>query len=313
MRPTDFSCPNSLGFAIARSPEISTAAIMILHSRPLRTALAEVVHSAREELLIASPYIKEGEAKWVCDELETRASSNGCRLKVLTDIRSDSVLGGSLDLEALELFGQRRNNTQVVSLPRLHAKVYVADSRRALVTSANLTPSGLDFNFEYGVSLGNSALVRQVRGDLEAYAQLGSVLSAAELVSLLGVAKSLKDEYEQVIKSTNRRIKSRFNEMLRQAQRQFLSVQVGNRTAHGLFADAMIYLLSSRPLSTEELHPRIAQLLPELCNDDADLVINGQKFGKQWKHTVRNAQVFLRRAGRIVLKNGKWTLVKANR
>jgi phosphatidylserine/phosphatidylglycerophosphate/cardiolipin synthase-like enzyme len=285
---------------------------MILHSRPLRTALVEVIRSAREDLLIAAPYIKEDEAKWVCDELAARASSNDCRLKVLTDIRSDSVLGGSLDLEALELFGQRRSNTQVVSLPRLHAKVYVADMRRALVTSANLTPSGLDFNFEYGVCLDESALVRQVRGDLEAYAKLGSVLSEAALVSLLSVAKSLKDEYEQVNKATSRRIKSRFNETLRQAQRQFLSVQVGNRTAHGLFADAMVYLLSTRPLSTEELHPRIAQLLPDLCNDDADLVINGQKFGKQWKHTVRNAQVFLRRAGRIALKNGKWTLVKAN-
>lgn len=285
---------------------------MILHSRPLRTALAEVLHSAREELLIATPYIKECEAKWVCDELAARASSNDCRLKVLTDIRSDSVLGGSLDLEALDLFDRRRSSTQVVSLPRLHAKVHVADDQRALVSSANLTPSGLDFNFEYGVSIEESALMRQLKGDLEAYAQLGSVLSKAELVSLLGVANSLKDEYKQVIRATSRRIKLRFNETLRQAQHQFLSAQVGNRTAHGLFADAMIYLLSSRPLSTEELHPKIAQLLPDLCNDDADLIINGQRFGKQWKHTVRNAQVFLRRAGRISLKHGKWTLVKAD-
>ena len=52
----------------------------------------------------------------------------------------------------------------------------------------------------------DSALVRKVRGDLEAYAQLGSVLSEAELVSLLGVAKSLKDEYERVNKATSRRM-----------------------------------------------------------------------------------------------------------
>jgi len=152
---------------------------MILYSRPLRNALVEVLRSAREELLIAAPYIKECEAKWVCDELAARASSNGCRLKVLTDIRSDSVLGGSLELEALAVFGQRRSSAQLVSLPRLHAKVYVADDRRALVSSSNLTPSGLDFNFEYGVGLDESALVRQVKGDLEAYAQLGSVLSKA--------------------------------------------------------------------------------------------------------------------------------------
>ena len=236
MRPSHFSSPNTLCSLATRSSEISTATIMILNSRPLRIALVEVLHSAREELLIVAPFIKECEAKWVCDELARRGAGNDCRLKVLTDIRSDSVLGGSLDLEALEIFDQRRGSTQVVSLPRLHAKVYVADDRRALVSSANLTPSGLDFNFEYGVSLEESALVRQIKGDLEAYAQLGSVLSRAELVSLLDVAKTLKDEYKKVVKSASRRIKSRFNETLRQAQRHFLSAQVGNRTAHGLFA-----------------------------------------------------------------------------
>lgn len=282
---------------------------MTLHSRPLRAVLAEVVLSAREQLLIAAPYIKESEAEWVCHELAIGSAAGTCRLKVLTDIRSDSVLGGSLDLEALVAFGDRPGGAQIVSLPRLHAKVYVADTRRALVTSANLTPAGLDGNFEYGVCLNDLALVRQVRDDLEAYAQLGSVLTDAELASLLGVAKTLKEEYEQVTKATSRRLKSRFSETLRQAQRQFLSAQVGKRTAHGLFADAMVYLLSKTPLSTEELHPKIAQLLPDLCSDDTELVINGQRFGKQWKHTVRNAQVFLRRAGRIALKNRKWTLV----
>ena len=147
---------------------------MTVHCRPLRAALAEVIHFARNELLIASPYIKECEANWLCNELAI-GSPNKCRLKVLTDIRSDSVLGGSLDLEALELFGHRRHDVQVVSLPRLHAKVYVDDGQRALLTSANLTPSGLDHNFEYGVRLDDAALVSKVREDLEAYARLGSV------------------------------------------------------------------------------------------------------------------------------------------
>jgi phosphatidylserine/phosphatidylglycerophosphate/cardiolipin synthase-like enzyme len=275
----------------------------------LRAALAEIVHSAREQLLIATPYIKQSEAEWLCDELDAGLAGSRCRLRVLTDIRSESVLGGSLDLEALDVFGHRPGGAQIVSLPRLHAKVYVADTRRALVTSANLTPAGLDSNFEYGVCFNDLALVQQVRGDLEAYAQLGSALTDSELASLLGVAKTLKDEYDQVTKATSRRLKSRFSETLRLAQRQFLSAQVGKRTAHGLFADAMVYLLSRAPLATEELHPKIAQLLPDLCNDDAELIINGQRFGKQWKHTVRNAQVFLRRAGRIALKHGKWTLV----
>jgi phosphatidylserine/phosphatidylglycerophosphate/cardiolipin synthase-like enzyme len=282
---------------------------VILHSRPLRAALADVVHSAHNELLIASPYIKQNEASWVCDQLATGSPNDGCRLKVLTDIRSDSVLGGSLDLEALELFGQRRSSVQIVSLPRLHAKVYVADNRRALVTSANLTPSGLDHNFEYGVCLDDAALVSKVREDLEAYARLGNILSGAELHSLLGVAQELKTEYAQMEKSASRKLKASFTRTLHRARKEFLSAQVGSRSAHSLFSEALIYALSQGPLTTEQLHPRVQTLLPDLCDDEVELVINGQRFGKRWKHAVRNAQQYLKRSGQIKFDGMRWSLV----
>ena len=281
---------------------------MTVHCRPLRAALAEVIHFARNELLIASPYIKECEANWLCNELAI-GSPNKCRLKVLTDIRSDSVLGGSLDLEALELFGHRRNDVQVVSLPRLHAKVYVADGQRALLTSANLTPSGLDHNFEYGVCLNDAALVSKVREDLEAYVRLGSVVTRPELHSLLEVAQNLKTEYARMVKSASRKLKASFARTLRGARREFLSAQVGTRSAHSLFAEAIIYALSQGPIPTEQLHPRVQTLLPDLCDDEIELVINGQRFGKRWKHAVRNAQQYLKRSGQIEFDGAQWSLV----
>jgi hypothetical protein len=87
---------------------------------------------------------------------------------------------------------------------------------------------------------------------------------------------------------------------------EFLRAQVGARSAHSLFADAILYLFSIRPMSTPELHRKLKELLPELCDDTKDLVINGQHFGKKWKHTVRTAQVFLRRKGAIQLVGDKW-------
>jgi hypothetical protein len=282
---------------------------VIIHNRPLRAALADVVHSARNELLIASPYIKEKEAGWVCDELAVGSPNDGFRLKVLTDIRSDSVLGGSLDLEALELFSQRRTAVQVVSLPRLHAKVYVADNRRALVTSANLTPSGLDHNFEYGVSLDDVGLVSKVREDLESYSRLGNILSNAELHSLLGIAQNLKIEYARMEKSASRRLKLSFTRTLRHARKEFLSAQVGTRSAHSLYAEAILYALAQGPLRTEQLHPKIQNLLPDLCDDEIELIINGEQFGKRWKHAVRNAQQYLKRSGQIKFDGTRWSLV----
>ncbi len=71
----------------------------------------------------------------------------------------------------------------------------------------------------------------------------------------------------------------------------------------------MLYLLSFGPMSTREIHLKLKELLPELCDDSTELVINGQTFGKKWKHVVRNAQVFLRRAGRITRHENGWALV----
>lgn len=283
---------------------------MKLFSRPLRAALANVVHVASEELLIAAPYIKEVEANWVCDELGNNPHAQNCALRVLTDIRSDSVLSGSLDLEALNTFCQRRDRTQVISLPRLHAKIYVADSRRALLTSANLTPSGLDHNFEYGVCLEDSVVVDKIRSDLDAYARLGNTLTDDDLRSLLQVAQNLRSEYEQLTRSVNHRLNATFTRTLRQARKRFLSVQVGNRSPQSIFAEAVLHALGNGPLRTEQLHPRVQALLPDLCDDSAELIINGHRFGKRWKHSVRNAQQYLKRSGKIIFSGGKWLVAE---
>ncbi|MBI3001923.1 MAG: hypothetical protein HYY46_26200 [Deltaproteobacteria bacterium] len=271
--------------------------------------MAEVLQSASEELVIAAPYIKQVEANWVCDRLSENRSDQRCRLRVLTDIRSDSILTGFLDVDALELFHKRRTQAEVVSLPRLHAKVYIADTCRALLTSANLTPAGLDHNFEYGICLEDSSLVCKVKSDLDAYARLGNVVGKTELQSLLEVAQRLKKEYEELTKSTSRKLKADFNRTLRQAQTRFLSAQVGKRSAQSLFAEAILYALARGPLPTEQLHPRVQSLLPDLCDDTVELVINGQRFGKRWKHAVRNAQQYLKRSGKIAVDGENWVIV----
>jgi len=272
--------------------------------------LAEVVQVAKEELLIAAPYMKAVEANWVCDELSNNRHAKNCAVRLLTDIRSDSILSGSLDLEALNIFSQRRSGAEVTSLPRLHAKVYIADSRRALLTSANLTPSGLDYNFEYGICLEDPVLVSKIRSDLEAYASLGNTLSNEDLRSVTQVAQKLRSEYEQLTKSVNHRLNISFARTLRQARKQFLSVQVGNRSPQSIFAEAVLHALSNEPLRTGELHPRVQSLLPDLCDDGAELIINGHRFGKRWKHAVRNAQQYLKRSGRITFSGGKWLIAQ---
>ena len=63
------------------------------------------------------------------------------------------MLSGSFDIAALCFLQNSLRRCEVVNVPRLDAKVYVADEACAIVTSANLTPSGLDLNLEYGIGL----------------------------------------------------------------------------------------------------------------------------------------------------------------
>lgn len=276
---------------------------------PWRLRFSELLASARRDLIIACPFIKTPEAQWVCERLTAAGSISRLRLRVMTDVRADSVLNGSLDVEALCILAGVVPNSTVVNLPRLHAKVYVADEQLAIVGSGNLTPAGLDSNFEYGVALTDPAVVHQVRGDLEAYARVGNELAPQALTDLASVATGLADEYQRLQRSTSASLRKRFNRTLRSAEYEFLRAQVGSRSANSLFSEALVYVLRKGPLTTRELHPAVQRLLPDLCDDNVDRVINGEHFGKRWKHAVRSAQQHLKRNGVISFDGRRWSLV----
>ena len=280
--------------------------MLTLQASPFRSHLEKLFNSATQELFLASPYIKTPEAEWVCGRIEKLGHRKTLRLQILTDVRSSTVLGGSLDIAALRIFNTELPNCEIVNLPRLHAKVYVADETNAIVTSANLTPSGLDSNLEYGVGITDKETIRGIKCDLQRYATLGNRLSDAAINELEKVGDALRKEFQAIERSSEKRLRRKFSETLRHADLEFLRAQVGARSAHGLFADAMIYLLTSSPMSTRQLHLKLKAMLPELCDDKTELIIDGQHFGKKWKHVVRNAQVYLRRKAAIKLIGKEW-------
>lgn len=278
-----------------------------LFSSPLRKGLRRVIDAVSDTLVIASPYIRTEEAKWLLAELGSKRTSLS-RMDVLTDVRAESVLNGSLELDALSMFTESVRSARIVNLPRLHAKTYIADDTFALVTSANLTPSGLDFNFEYGVGVAQPELVRNIRLDIEKYRDIGNILTRETLDELKVVTRGVQKAILPARQSHERKVSAQFRKILQSAETAFLRAQIGQRTAQALFSDAILFILVSGPLRTVELHPRIQQMYTELCNDSEVLVINGQEFGKKWKHAVRNAQQALKRAGRIGFDGKAWKL-----
>lgn len=275
---------------------------------PVRVGLLEVLDRAHDELFLVSPYIKTNEVDWLLEQLAKRKARLR-QIRLVTDIRSENVLSGSLDLEALERLIDSQPSAQVINLPRLHAKVYIADTKFALVTSGNLTRPGMETNYEYGVGLDDPITVKVVRDDMESYSQLGGSVTRATISTLKAAAEEVQKDYDAQKREAVRKLRHKVGKALEVVESRFLQAHIGNRTAHSLFAEAIRYHLSKRPASTRELHEVVRRLLPDLCDDTRDLVINGQHFGKKWKHVVRTAQVFLRRKGEIKLIGKEWHLV----
>lgn len=221
----------------------------------------------------------------------------------------DHLLSGSLDVAALLRFKQSVANSTVIYLPSLHAKVYIADAKAAIVTSGNLTNNGLSGNHEYGVLLRNPDLVSKVRSDLTQYAALGNKVSLDTLEIINEAAQELKVVRQQADRSIKVKLKAIFRQKTEATQFELLKARAQGKSTHRIFYDTILYLLERKgPLRTTELHPLIQQIHPDLCNDAIDCVIGDVHFGKKWKHHVRGAQVSLRRQGLISYDGSHWSL-----
>ncbi|MBM4410553.1 MAG: hypothetical protein FJ037_04385 [Chloroflexi bacterium] len=273
-------------------------------ARGWRSDLAELAASAKSEFFLAAPFLKQSEMRWLADRLASSVS-----LSVLTDIRGDSVIAGSLDLAGLRYLAEHRG-ARVVTLRGLHAKVMVSDHAAAIVTSGNLTQSGIDRNFEYGLRVDDRALVTTIRSDLALYETLGHPVDLDTLRTFESQADALVADAERVENSQSKALDGEFQQHFRSTDDAFIAAQVGVRSATGMFRSALRVALAAGPLTTTELGEAVRALIPDLCDDTRDLVINGERFGKQWKHTLRNAQQAMKRAGEATYDNAsrRWSL-----
>lgn len=198
-------------------------------------------------------------------------------------------------------------NFELVTLPRLHAKVYIFDGKYAVVGSSNLTPSGLEFNYEYNVGLSDKRCVRNIVSDMSDYSTLGSKIKKEKLDELPVVVTDLMREHQKAVNSTSQETKRKFKEIVKGADIKFIEAFVGSKSAYSIFKEMVIYCLMKESLSTKDLHVKVQQMLPEFCTN-GELVINGQRFGKRWKHQIRTVLNDLRRKDEIAAENKTWRL-----
>ena len=138
------------------------------------------VHAAEKSLFISSPYIKYPVAGLLCEILQSKQNPN-LSVQILTRIRVQDLIDGASDLEAFEKLLQLSEvsglEVTVKCLSNLHAKVYIFDENSAIVTSSNLTPSGLKSNIEYGIEITEQMAIRQILDDMYAYWSTAEILT----------------------------------------------------------------------------------------------------------------------------------------
>ena len=112
-------------------------------TNPAIDIFIDLVKTSQEQLL-ASPFIKANVAKMILDN-----KPNEAKITLLTSFKLANFHRQSSDLTALRYFVE--NHIKVRNYTPLHAKTYIFDSERAIITSANLTIGGLQNNYECGV------------------------------------------------------------------------------------------------------------------------------------------------------------------
>jgi hypothetical protein len=217
----------------------------------------------------------------------------------MTDISLRALVAGSTDVSALILAKEAIPKAVLLYLPKIHAKAYVADESMALVGSANFTHGGVYENLEYAVCLRSPDFVRSVSEDIERYARLGSPVPIDHLRLLASQVAELRTALGSEQRSIDRRLRDASANLQLRAEEELLRIRIRGRTIHAIFSETIEYLLRRRAMTTEEIHQQMQEIHPDLCDDTMDRVIDGERFGKLWKHQVRTAQQHLKRTGHV--------------
>lgn len=282
---------------------------------PWESRFDEFVGSIQESAIIAAPFISRKPVERLVCRLGARRRS--VRLDLLTSLNERSLSDGSVDSAALSWMCGQVPGATVRHLRNLHAKAYVADTHTAIITSANLTHGGLSRNYELGFAVTDPEEVAGISNDLREYAGFGVLVPADALAELDDMARRAR-EYKNISDaSSSDDAKSDYDIALNNISERLVELRTSaeefrvdpDASITAKFAVAVVYILRHNgPMQTTIIHEHVQNLLPELCDDNVDRIVNGVSFGKKWKHQVRNAQLQLRLSG-VAVREGKiWRL-----
>ncbi|MBI1810795.1 MAG: phosphatidylserine/phosphatidylglycerophosphate/cardiolipin synthase family protein, partial [Nitrospirae bacterium] len=169
--------------------------IRILKS-PWRSDFIRLIKESRKSIQLASPYIKKSVSSLIVEH-----ANSSVNIDYLNSFKLSNFYRGASDLEALEILHKR--DATIKSYHQLHAKVFIFDKRKSVVTSGNLTSGGLLNNYEYGLLINDEELTakiaedyRKVFKDTEATGIITAEIISKAYNILQSVPKEKKPKFE---------------------------------------------------------------------------------------------------------------------
>jgi HKD family nuclease len=269
--------------------------------------LGSLIEESKDEVFISSPFVTQNGVDFILKHLPIQIKENGS-FTFLTNLSPANIIQGSNSPKVFETLNSEIQNFKIWHLPKLHAKVYISDQKKSIVTSGNLTNGGLFSNFEYGVQINQEEESKKIYQNINQYCQLGSLIEIGTLESLIDISNQIS---KRVIR-TEGSISIEIKNLLESAQKELIKDRLNVGAIHNVFSKSILYVLqrNSKGIKTENIHLEIQEIHPDLCDNTIDRIIEGKSFGKKWKHAVRTSQQHLKKNGLIVLENNKWRLVK---
>ncbi len=268
-----------------------------LVKKPFKPVFDSFIKDIKTDCLICSPYITSEPIKTLVRTINKKKSKK-INISILTDISFQNLVQKGVDISALLYLFKTHHNISITYLPKLHAKVYIANKSSAIVSSANFTYSGANINFEYGFRTTDLVTVKKIDDDIKAYKKLGANISKKEIQIINKQVKDIRKTIQKEQNNIKATIRLHSIEQQQEIENNLIRTRVKNVSQNSIFSDTLLYLLSQNPATTQELHQQISNIHPDLCNNE-DRVIDGEHFGKLWKHHVRNAQQYLKKSNLI--------------
>ncbi|MDR2587866.1 MAG: phospholipase D-like domain-containing protein [Spirochaetales bacterium] len=263
---------------------------------PFENKFRDVLCKTRQEIIFSSPYINHEGVSILLDSIGNIADKS---IQILTNLSARNIIDNVTQPIALLKIYNTFKKTIISSLNKLHAKIYIIDESYAIITSANLTNGGIRTNFEYGVLIDDSQLIKTIKQDVLDYVSLGHIFDKPFLARIHKESQKIERVQDKTFKERN---DFELKLLLEQGQKIndiFIKRYKNKETRHSIFVKTVRFLLENHSqLTTLDLYELVKDIHPEMCDDTIEY-----HNEKRWKIEVRQALFFWRRKG-IVAGSG---------